>query len=75
MILCGLTYWKGLAWLKECQWLQKKHGRDMWLWTADTRLAWLCWKPTLLAEAGLRQAALKGQFPLLLQQHAPAAEC
>lgn len=55
--------------------LAKKDGMDVWLWMAVIRLAQLHWKTTLLAEADVKRAALKGQLSLLLQQYAPAAVC
>lgn len=55
--------------------LAKKRQYGWQLWTAVIRLAQLCWKTTLLAEADVRRTALKGQLSLLMQQCAPAAFC
>lgn len=47
----------------------------MWLWTAVIRLAQLCWKTTLWAEADVRWAALKGQLSLHVEQLLKLSAC
>lgn len=42
MVFSGFNILKRLSMVKGMLMLAKNHDRDMWLWTADTRLARSC---------------------------------